>query len=63
MKILVAAIIKICASYNDPNSEAMLDCFDKYVNCTVTEQTIQAKKPEVASLKRLNLCQYGVLAK
>ncbi len=62
MKLLVAAILKICTTaHGVHNEEALQTCFDKYTNCTLTMEVIQSEKPEIAALKRLNTCQYNTV--
>lgn len=59
MKLLAATIFKICSSlYPITAEEKMLTCFDKYVNCVITPQVLNADRPEMEALKRLNFCQY-----
>lgn len=53
MKLLVAAIFKICTQQGLYDDERILSCFDHYVNCSITMKTAT----EAAALKQLEKCK------
>lgn len=62
MKILLAAILQICAAEPDMKSaEKTQSCYDKYISCTLTKDVLLSNKVEVGALKNLNHCQYKTI--
>jgi hypothetical protein len=56
MKILSAIIFKLCTVNGIHNEEAVLTCFDKYVNCSITQAVTDAKDTEQKAIIQLNKC-------
>lgn len=62
MKILLAAILQICAAEKGTHTpETDKACYDKYISCTLTKDVLSSNKVEVGALKNLNHCQYKTI--
>lgn len=57
MKALTAAIFKLCTANGIHNEEAVLSCFDKYVNCSIRYEDFKAKDKQKEALKKLEKCK------
>ena len=60
MKLLSVAIFKLCfAAHGLNNQEAILTCFDKYVNCSINIETMKHLEPEKKAIEALSKCEGG----
>jgi hypothetical protein len=58
MKLLSAAIFKICfATYGLNDEEKLLTCFENYMNCSITTKTTAAPDPQKAALEKFKTCE------